>query len=40
MKYKPINSFQDLEVWKVAHQNVLALYQLTANFPVVLHNWG
>jgi four helix bundle protein len=28
-----INSFKDLEVWKVAHTYVLAIYKTTASFP-------
>lgn len=28
-----INSFKDLEVWRVAHEYVLAIYKTTASFP-------
>jgi four helix bundle protein len=28
-----ISSFEDLEVWKKAHQLVLDIYQITKNFP-------
>lgn len=30
---KPIHSWQDLEVWKVAHQLVLMIYQVCRGFP-------
>ena len=28
-----INSFQDLEIWKLSHQLVLNIYKITESFP-------
>ena len=33
MNRKPARSFQDLEMWKKAHQFVLYIYEYTENFP-------
>jgi four helix bundle protein len=33
MERKPARTFQDLVVWQKAHQYVLMVYKLTANFP-------
>jgi four helix bundle protein len=33
MEYSPAKSFKDLIVWQKAHQLVLAVYQLSQNFP-------
>ncbi|MDJ0636755.1 MAG: four helix bundle protein [Xenococcaceae cyanobacterium MO_188.B29] len=33
MKREPAKSFQDLIVWKKAHQFVLQIYGLSSNFP-------
>ncbi len=33
MEGKPAKSFEDLIMWKKAHQFVLAVYEYTENFP-------
>ena len=30
---RPVKDFHDLQVWQKAHQLVLAVYRVTANFP-------
>ncbi|HEY5535089.1 MAG TPA: four helix bundle protein [Ignavibacteria bacterium] len=32
-KKEKINNFEDLKVWKLAHQTVLEIYKLSESFP-------